>query len=173
MARKLKVFRTAIGFHDAYVAAPSQKAALDAWGSDHNLFATGGAEVVTDEALTREPLDKPGTVVKRVRGSTDEHLASIAKEPPKHRKAAPRAPVAPARPRPSRAAVDKAEAALADAETARDAELGAITRQMEELSRRKRALEDKHRRMIDRLSRALEDERSDYDDRLAQWREAR
>ena len=31
---KLKVYRTPIGFHDAYVAAPSQKAALDAWGSD-------------------------------------------------------------------------------------------------------------------------------------------
>jgi hypothetical protein len=30
-AAKLKVFRTPIGFHDAYVAAPSQKAALEAW----------------------------------------------------------------------------------------------------------------------------------------------
>jgi hypothetical protein len=28
---KLKVFRTPIGFHDAYVAAPSKKAALAAW----------------------------------------------------------------------------------------------------------------------------------------------
>jgi hypothetical protein len=30
MPRKLKVFRTPIGFHDAYVAAPSRKAALEA-----------------------------------------------------------------------------------------------------------------------------------------------
>lgn len=30
--QKLKVYRTPIGFHDAYVAAPSQKAALKAWG---------------------------------------------------------------------------------------------------------------------------------------------
>ena len=36
---KLKVFRTPIGFHDAYVAAPSQKAALEAWGADSNIFA--------------------------------------------------------------------------------------------------------------------------------------
>ena len=49
---KLKVFRTPIGFHDAYVAAPSQKAALEAWGSDSNLFAAGAAELVTDAALT-------------------------------------------------------------------------------------------------------------------------
>ena len=30
MPRKLKVFRTPTGFHDAYVAAPSRKAALEA-----------------------------------------------------------------------------------------------------------------------------------------------
>ena len=48
---KLKVFRTPIGFHDAYVAAPSQKAALEAWGSDSNLFAAGVAELVTDAEL--------------------------------------------------------------------------------------------------------------------------
>jgi len=70
MARiqKLKVYRTPIGFHDAYVAAPSQKAALEAWGSDANLFAHGLAEVVTDEALTREPLEHPGKIIKRLRG---------------------------------------------------------------------------------------------------------
>ena len=43
MTRKLKVFRTPIGFHDAYVAAPSQKAALQAWGTDTDLFARGVA----------------------------------------------------------------------------------------------------------------------------------
>ena len=48
MARALKVYRTPIGFHDAYVAAPSQKAALAAWGADANLFARGSAEQVTE-----------------------------------------------------------------------------------------------------------------------------
>ena len=38
---KLKVFRTPIGFHDAYVAAPSRAAALRAWGADTDLFSTG------------------------------------------------------------------------------------------------------------------------------------
>lgn len=43
MARKLKVFCTPIGFHDAYVAAPSQKAALEVWDTDAkaNVPATG------------------------------------------------------------------------------------------------------------------------------------
>ena len=38
-ARKLQVFRTAIGFDDALVAAPSRKAALTAWGAEKDLFA--------------------------------------------------------------------------------------------------------------------------------------
>lgn len=46
-ARKLKVFRTSIGFHDAYVSAPSRKAALEAWGAGKDLFAIGSAELVT------------------------------------------------------------------------------------------------------------------------------
>ncbi|MCP2775198.1 hypothetical protein, partial [Salmonella enterica] len=54
-AAKLKVYRTPIGFHDAYVAAPSQKAALQAWGSDADLFARGVAEQVADPALMEEP----------------------------------------------------------------------------------------------------------------------
>lgn len=171
MARRLKVFRTAIGFHDAYVAAPSRKAALDAWGSDHDLFATGAAELVTEPELTREPLEKPGTVIRRARGTADEHLASIEKDRPKHSRAA--APPRRAPPRPSRAAVDRAEAALAEAEAARRAELDEVVREIEALSRRKRQLEAKHRRAIDRLTRALDERRSDYDDRLARWREER
>ncbi len=61
--QKLKVFRTPIGFHDAYVAAPSQKAALEAWGADGNLFAQGIAEQVTDPELMEEPLASPGKVL--------------------------------------------------------------------------------------------------------------
>jgi len=56
MPRALKVFRTAIGFHDAYVAAPTMKAALAAWGAERNLFASGRAERVTDPKLTRAAL---------------------------------------------------------------------------------------------------------------------
>lgn len=81
MPRKLKVYRTPIGFHDAYVAAPSQKAALEAWGSDADLLARGIAEIVTDEALTREPLKKPGTVIRRLRGTNEEQMAAAEASP--------------------------------------------------------------------------------------------
>src|ERR1700712_3953852 len=88
MARssKLKVFRTPIGFHDAYVAAASQKAALEAWGSDSNLFAQGAAERVTDPALMSEPLAKRGVVVKRMRGTVAEQIAALGPDPVKSRR---------------------------------------------------------------------------------------
>lgn len=78
--QKLKVFRTPIGFHDAYVAAPSQKAALEAWGSDADLFARGSAEEVTDPELMKAPLESPGTIVKVLRGTKAEQLAALKKK---------------------------------------------------------------------------------------------
>ena len=75
---KLKVYCTSIGFHDAYVAAPSQKAALEAWGSSADLFARKQAQAVDDPALMAEPMARPGEVIKRLRGSTEEHLAAPA-----------------------------------------------------------------------------------------------
>jgi hypothetical protein len=76
----LKVYRTPIGFHDAFVAAPSQKAALEAWGASTDLFARGLAETVTDAALTKAPLATPGKVVKVSRGSRAEQLRALAKD---------------------------------------------------------------------------------------------
>ncbi|MBA2935946.1 hypothetical protein HZF05_17845 [Sphingomonas sp. CGMCC 1.13654] len=87
--QKLKVYRTTIGFHDAYVAAPSQKAALKAWGVDVDLFARGVAEAVDDEKLSEAPLKDPGTVVRVPRGSSEEHMAALPKAKPARRKAAP------------------------------------------------------------------------------------
>ena len=78
-ARKLKVFRTTIGFHDAYVAAPSMKAALAAWGADSNLFAQGIAEAVTDPELMTEALARPGEVIRRARGNVGDHLKAVGK----------------------------------------------------------------------------------------------
>lgn len=89
MARKLKVYRTPIGFHDAYVAAPSQKEALKAWGSEVDLFARGVAEQVRDEALMRAPLATPGAVIKRPRGIDDAFMASLPEEPRPRRRHVP------------------------------------------------------------------------------------
>jgi hypothetical protein len=43
MARKLKTYQTSLGFFDLAAAAPSMKAALEAWGGDSNLFHQGAA----------------------------------------------------------------------------------------------------------------------------------
>ena len=125
--QKLKVFRTAIGFHDAYVAAPSQKAALEAWGANSNLFARGVAEIVTDPKLSAAPLANPGKVLKVSRGTATQQLAALTETP---RKPAPpsneksKSPVVgkEAPPRPSRARLEAAESALADAQARHERE---------------------------------------------------
>ena len=140
MARALKVFCTPIGFHDAYVAAPSQKAALEAWGSDANLFARGMALVVADPRLTKEPLANPGRVIKRARGTTAEHLAALPKSEAKAKKPlAKDAKAAPAKPtpKPSREKLTAAEQALDRAQARYDNDADAI-REREEALRRER-----------------------------------
>jgi hypothetical protein len=43
MARKLTAYQTSLGFFDLAIAAPSLKAALEAWGADSDLFHQGAA----------------------------------------------------------------------------------------------------------------------------------
>ena len=75
MPRALKVFRAAVGFFDAVVAAPSRRAALEAWGARGDLFALGEAEEVNDLALREEALARPGEVIRIPRG---DHAALVA-----------------------------------------------------------------------------------------------
>jgi flagellar biosynthesis GTPase FlhF len=72
MARQLKVFRTHLGFHDLIVAAPSKKAALEAWGAGPHLFSQGFAAETTEPELVEAALKKPGVVLRRQFGSTGE-----------------------------------------------------------------------------------------------------
>lgn len=51
MPRKLKTYQTSLGFFDLAVAAPSMKAALEAWGSKSNLFHHGFAKETDDRAI--------------------------------------------------------------------------------------------------------------------------
>ncbi|MEJ7932941.1 hypothetical protein WG907_01555 [Sphingobium sp. AN558] len=179
MARKLKVFRSAIGFHDAYVAASSRKAALAAWGADADLFARGVAEEVTDEALMAEPLAQPGTVVKRVRGSMAEHLAALPEDQPAPKDApAPKAdkarrPSAPAprlKPRPDRSALDAAEEALSTAGDSHDAKRRALADREAALRRERQALEKRMEEETDKLTQARDAARARYDKAMKAWR---
>lgn len=184
----LKVFRTPIGFHDAYVAAPSQKAALEAWGSDTNLFASGAAERVEDPELMREPLDNPGKVIRRLRGTMAEHMAALPKDAPRRAsKKKSQKPVKGAKPtpapstlkrrpprkpkrRPSRASLDRTEAALADALERHNDARATLTRKQAELDRERRKMEKDQEREQARLARQVETARTRYERAMDIWR---
>jgi hypothetical protein len=174
MPRKLNVYRTPIGFHDAYVAAPSQKAALEAWGSDANLFARGVAEEVTDPALTEEPLAHPGEVIRRLRGSLEEQVAALPPDAPKARADVRPTPAKPAKPkpRPSRDALDTAEAALADAEANLSAREADLARREEALQREREALRAERRERLGDLERTRDEAQRGYDRAIEAWRAA-
>jgi len=69
MPRKLKVFRMHLGFYDAIVAAPSQKAALKAWGAGPQQFSQGFASISDDPDIVAAALEKPDVVLRRQFGS--------------------------------------------------------------------------------------------------------
>src|ERR1700761_9603412 len=69
MARKLKTFQTSLGFYDLAIAAPSMKAALEAWGAGSNLFHQGVAKETDDPDVVSATMSKPGVVLKRLAGS--------------------------------------------------------------------------------------------------------
>ncbi|MCK1745082.1 cell envelope biogenesis protein TolA [Bradyrhizobium sp. 139] len=69
MPRKLKTFQTSLGFYDLAIAAPSMKAALEAWGAGSNLFHQGFARETDDPAVVAATMAKPGVVLKRPAGS--------------------------------------------------------------------------------------------------------
>ena len=69
MARKLKTYQTSLGFFDLAIAAPSMKAALEAWGADSNLFHQGAAKESDDPDVIAATMKKPGVVLKRPVGS--------------------------------------------------------------------------------------------------------
>ncbi|MBO9670241.1 MAG: hypothetical protein J7485_06980 [Sphingobium sp.] len=194
---KLKVYRTPIGFYDAYVAATSQKAALAAWGADADLFARGAADVVTDGQLTKAPLADPGKVIRLPRGTEAQHLQALgrAQPAPRRRTASAKEPKArtatpaaetletrpppkparkaaapkPARPRPSRAALDAAERAIREAEARHEAELKDLAERKRALEQEQRALRTRQAEETDRLAAALKKAGAQFREKLTRW----
>jgi chromatin segregation and condensation protein Rec8/ScpA/Scc1 (kleisin family) len=163
MPRKLKVFRTPIGFHDAYVAAPSRKAALAAWGSDADLFARGAAEEVTDPKLSKEPLAHPGEVIRLSRGDLPAHLKAL----PKRNRTIARAPDPQAKPRkpkppPKRDKVDAAEAAVKQMQARHAKEAQVLERQLD-------ALRVRQAKELASVTRRRDAARQAYREALERW----
>ena len=80
MARKLKTYQTSLGFFDLALAAPSMKAALEAWGADSNLFHQGAAKESHDPDVIAATMAKPGVVLRRPVG-TDRPFSEHAELP--------------------------------------------------------------------------------------------
>lgn len=166
MPGKLKVYCTAIGFHDAYVAAASQKAALEAWGTGKPLFARGAAEIVTDPELTAEPLASPGKVVKRLRGTAAEQMAAL---PPDKLKGAEAAKKGTAQ-KPSRVGLDQAERAIEEAGSRHEVSLRKLADRETTLRQERRAIEEDQARELERLDKARDAAAGEYKTALDRWR---
>ena len=179
MPRKLKVFRTTAGFHDAYVAAPSQKAALEAWGADANLFARGIAEQVTDPGLMAAPLERPGEVIKLSRGDLSAQLKALgprrmrARATPEDDEPAAARPRKAARPKPppKRDKVDAAEDALEQARQRHERAEKALEAQRDAIERKLEALRSKQEKERARLERKRDEAREAYREALKWWSE--
>jgi hypothetical protein len=173
MPRKLKVFRTSTGFHDAYVAAPSRKAALAAWGADADLFARGVAEEVSDPKLAKAALERPGEVIRLSRGDLSAQLKAL----PPRRKAAGSEPSKAEKPRrtakpkppPKRDKVDAADKALGEARRRHEAAADTLEAEREAIERKLAALRAKQGKEIDRLERKRDEAREAYREALERW----
>lgn len=167
-APKLKVYCTAVGFYDALVAVPSQKAALKAWGTSTDLFAAGRATVVEDPAKQEEALTNPGQVIKRLRAGEAEMLAEVDREREKAARSGAKRNAKAARPRspdplPDRSELDAVERTIAAAERQLAERLEGITAERAELDAREAAVRSEGETTLKELGRTRERLRSAYD----------
>jgi hypothetical protein len=159
MPRKLKTYTTSAGFFDLALAAPSMKAALEAWGSRTNLFHQGFAKESTDPDTVAATMARPGVVLRRAVGSNDrfsEHadlptdlpVGKVRKKPAKPAPAARPAPAA--KPAPAARPVPRA----LDDKAARQAAL-AFEREQKRRESRRRSEEKARRQEGERRDRAI------------------
>ncbi len=169
---RLKVFRTQIGFHNWLVAAPSQKAALEAWDVRENLFAMGSAEVVTDPASVELAMKTPGVPVRVETGQDMSKVARVLRlddhrKHPKHARSPQATPPPrkkpPPKPKADRSKLDRAEEALREFRKRAVRERSAILRERRALDLKAEALEEDLDAEEERLEEAVEDARERYE----------
>jgi colicin import membrane protein len=166
MARKLKTFTTSAGFFDLAVAAPSMKAALEAWGSKNNLFQHGFAKVSEDPKIVAATMAHPGVVLRRPVGSNgafSEHAELPTDLPVGKAKHAP-AKRSAKRPEPPTKPVDdktarEAARAFEKEQKRRDSE-----RRREEANRQRER--ERRERAIAAVEAALEQAKQDHEARV-------
>jgi colicin import membrane protein len=156
VAKKLKVFRTSMGFFELAIAAPSMKAAAEAWGTDPDIFRRGFAEQTEDRKIVEAAMAAPGVVLRRPVGSDGafSEKAALPDAPAGAGKKqyAPRPDKMESKSRPDPAEKGKREEAAArqrDETAAREKEAAAAREEEEkrqELERRKKAAEEERAR---------------------------
>jgi len=176
---KLKVFQAQFGFFDTVIAVPSQAAALRAWGTHSNLFATGHARLAIDQAAIAAALERPGTLLRRAVGSNDPfrveptslpkapelaaampELASTPKAKP-NEKPEPR-PQPVRKPPPDRSRLDAAERALQELDKQHAREEADLRRQQEQLDAKRIAAQHTYAEAWKRATAAVISAREAY-----------
>ena len=168
MARILKTYQTSLGFFDLAIAAPSMKAALEAWGADSNLFHQGAAKESDDPDVIAAAMKKPGVVLRRPvgsNGSFGEHadlptnLGDVGRPTKAARKPQGRKAEKPSRP------VDKAAERKAAFDYERERKRRELERAKEEAARQK----DRERRQqaVDKAQAALGKAKQEHAKRAA------
>jgi hypothetical protein len=169
--RKLKTYQTSLGFYDEAVAAPSMKAALDAWGAKSNLFHQGVAKETDDPDIVAATMAAPGVVLRRPVGSDGaftEHselptdLADDEGEPKSRAKPQKGLAKRPAK-RAAKSGADDRQARAAAAAFAKEEQRRETARRKEEAARAKdRARREK---AVAAAEAALEQARRDHEAR--------
>jgi colicin import membrane protein len=188
MARKLNTYTTSAGFFDLAVAAPSMKAALEAWGAKTNLFHQGFAKRTDDPDIIAATIAKPGVVLRRPVGTDDafsehpdlpRHLPSRVKvrRRPVHRQTVAHASQPQADEKAAREAARAFEREQKRSEAARQREEAALKKQRERRERAiavaEAALENatrKHQTIVQAIERERDmlDRKSEAED--ARWK---
>jgi hypothetical protein len=167
MARKLKTYQTSLGFFDQAVAAPSMKAALEAWGAKSNLFHQGVAKEVEDPEIVAATMEKPGVILRRPVGSNGpfkEHA-----DVPKNLSSSDRVRARPKKPRGAK--LKKHRSSMIDDKAAHKAalEFEREQKQRESARRKEEAAEAKQRERrqaaIAKAQAAIEEAKQDHDKR--------
>ncbi|QYE33213.1 hypothetical protein KZX46_03650 (plasmid) [Polymorphobacter sp. PAMC 29334] len=169
---KLKVFSAQMGFYDSVVAARSQTAALEAWGTRQNLFASGQARQTDDAQAVEAARAQPGVPLRRLIGTTnpfelkprglpeipdaprkwaeDVHPQKPPAKPPRKKKPADRRPL------------DKAEAALRQVDEDRKREEAELRRRQDELDAEREASQARYVEQRKQATGAVVEARTAY-----------
>jgi hypothetical protein len=168
MARKLKTYQTSLGFFDLAMAAPSMKAALEAWGADSNLFHQGAAKESHDPDVITATMAKPGVVLRRPVG-TDRPFSEHSELPTnlgggRPTKAA-RKSKGPKTKKPSSRPVDKVAERKAVFDYERERRSRALERAKEEAARQKER--ERRQQAVSKVQAALDKAEQEHAKRAA------